>query len=61
LPLPVVKFVVSKPGFYMKTLTRNFLSEIFTNSINRDLVVIFLATLFAAIILVTASIVLLYQ
>jgi hypothetical protein len=45
----------------MKSLTRNFLPEILTNSISRNLIIIFLATLCTAIVAVTATIVLLNQ
>jgi hypothetical protein len=40
----------------MKTLTRNFLPEIFTNPISRNLILIFASTLMAAVILVTTII-----
>jgi hypothetical protein len=45
----------------MKSITRNFLPEIFTNSISRNLIIIILAALFAAIFIVTATIVLFGQ
>jgi hypothetical protein len=39
----------------MKSLTRSFLPEIFDNPINRNLILILIATLLAAIVLVTAT------
>jgi hypothetical protein len=45
----------------MKSLTRNFLPEILTNSISRNLIIIFLATLFTAIFVITAAIMLFGQ
>jgi hypothetical protein len=45
----------------MKTLSKHFLPEILTNSINRDLILIFIMGLFAAITLVTASIIIFNQ
>jgi hypothetical protein len=45
----------------MKTLTRSFLPEIFTNPISRNLILIFVSTMMAAAILVTALIMVLGQ
>lgn len=39
----------------MKLLTRTFLPEILSNPINRNLIIIFVTTLLAAILLVTAT------
>jgi hypothetical protein len=45
----------------MKTLTRNFLPEILTNPISRNLLLIFVSTMLAAVILVTALVMILGQ
>lgn len=45
----------------MKTLSKFFLPELLTNPINRDLILIFIAGLLAAVTLVTASIIVLHQ
>ncbi|HYC85178.1 MAG TPA: hypothetical protein VEB86_08145 [Chryseosolibacter sp.] len=45
----------------MKSITRGFLPEIFSNPISRNLIIIFVATLLAAIFIVTATIVLFNQ
>lgn len=46
---------------YMKSLTRSFLPEIFTNPISRNLIFIFVTTLMAAVIIVTATIIVFNQ
>lgn len=51
-----VIFVPSKSWLAMKTLSRSFLPEIITNPINRNLLLIFVSTLMAAVILVTGVI-----
>jgi hypothetical protein len=45
----------------MKTLAKNQLTEIFSNSINRNLILIFFAALIVATFVVTASIMLYNQ
>ena len=45
----------------MKTLSKNFMMEFFTNSINRNLILIFLVALVVATFLVTASIIIYNQ
>lgn len=45
----------------MKTVTKNFVAEVFSNPINRNLILILVSTLTMAIIIVTASVIAYYQ
>jgi hypothetical protein len=40
----------------MKSVSKTFLPEVLTNPISRNLILIFIATLLAAVVIVTASI-----
>lgn len=56
-----VSFYQSLDGLIMKTFAKNQLTEIFSNSINRNLILILLAAMIVATFLVTASIMLYNQ
>lgn len=45
----------------MKTVSKNFLAEVLSNPINRNLILILVSTLAMAIVIVTASIIAYYQ